>query len=422
MGTRGDVQPLVALGKGLKSAGNSITVATHEEFEPLVRETGLGFYQLRGLDPKKSVHEITGKAPRHFLGQSQIVQMAQMARLILNTIPEIGESCREACQGADLCIANLIPPAVPPSVCEKLGIPCMFAMLQPVDPTGEFPNMFVSARSLGKTGNYLTYRGLGLVVWEMIKSPVNRWRKQYLCLPPLKGKDFLEVFNGSMPRLYGFSPTVIPKPREWSDSAVITGYWFLDQASGWQPPEELTEFLQSGPPPVSIGFGSMVAHDNSKIAEICIEALSRARQRGIFLTGWGGLPEMDLPDSFMAVESVPHEWLFSCVSAVVHHGGAGTTAAGLRAGIPAVTVPFLADQSFWGKRIHDLGVGPKPIPRRKLTAERLSAAVTEAVTNPGLRRRAVELGMKIRTEDGVNNAVGMIHRFMKQHPGPPGNF
>lgn len=415
MGSRGDVQPLIALGKGLKSEGHKVKVATHKEFQPLVRKAGLGFYPLRGLDPKKSLHKITGDSPRHFLQQNQFVQVIQMARLVLDTIPEIGESCREACLGADLCIANLIPPGVPWSVSEKMGIPCVFAMLQPVEPTGEFPNMLVSSSSLGTPGNYLTYWVLAIMLWELIRSPVNRWRRHHLALPPLGRRSLFNMFNTPAPRLYGFSPHVIPKPREWDSNAVITGYWFLDQAGDRQPSKQLTEFLESGPPPISIGFGSMVVHDKSKLAEICIKSLKRTRQRGIFLTGWGGLPDVDLPDSIMAVESVPHEWLFPRVSAVIHHGGAGTTAAGLRAGVPAITVPFLADQSFWGRRVHELGAGPKPIPRRKLTAEGLSEAINEAVSNRAIRRRAAELGMKIRAEDGTGNAVDAIHQFMNNH-------
>jgi UDP:flavonoid glycosyltransferase YjiC (YdhE family) len=183
----------------------------------------------------------------------------------------------------------------------------------------------------------------------------------------------------------------------------------------WQPPQALIEFLESGPPPVSIGFGSMVAYDKETLANLCVQALNRAQQRGILLTGWGGLQYDALPESVLAVESVPHDWLFPRVSAVVHHGGAGTTAASLRAGVPTIIVPFLIDQPFWGKRVYDLGVGPSPIPRRKLTVEQLSKAITEAITDTNMKQRAAELGRKIRAEDGIGNAVNIIHRFMKHY-------
>ena len=412
MGSRGDVQPLVALGKGLKAAGHAITIVTHQEFEPLVRLAGVSFSLLRGLDPKQSMQTITGEARQHPLRQHKMVQSIRLTQLLKVAIPDIGESYWEATQRADLCITNLIPPGVAPSVAEKLGIPCLFAILQPMEPTSAFPNVLVSGRSWGKRGNRLTYSGISLLLWGVLRSHVNRWRRQHLSLPPLGWTYLPEIFRSQGPRLYGFSPSVLPKPPEWSDHAVITGYWFLDQTSDWSPPQALTSFLDSGPPPISIGFGSMIADDKGSIADICIQALALTQQRGIFLTGWGGLPRRDLPESMLAIESAPHEWLFPHVAAVVHHGGAGTTASGLRNGVPTVIVPFMTDQPFWGQKVYELGVGPKPIPRHRLTVERLANAITEAVTNPAIRSRAAELGRKIRAEDGIGNVVDVIERFM----------
>jgi sterol 3beta-glucosyltransferase len=412
MGSRGDVQPLVALGKGLQSSGHTITIATHDEFEPLVQQASIRFHPISGLDPKQSMQKITGETPQNSLYQNQIVQSIRMTQFLSAAIPKIGESCWEACQGADLCISNLIPPGVPSSVAEKLAIPHMFAMLQPTERTREFPHILVSARSFGAAVNQLTYSGVFLGLWGVLRSSVNRWRLQHLSLPPLKWSYLSDVFSSSIPRLYGFSPNVIPKPKEWSEQAVVTGYWFLEQAADWHPPKVLVDFLESGPPPISIGFGSMVADNREKIAEISIQALNRAKQRGILLTGWGGLHYDNLPEGVLTVESVPHEWLFPHIAAVVHHGGAGTTAAGLRAGIPTIVVPFMTDQPFWGNRVYDLGVGPKPISRRRLTVERLADAMTGAVTNPGIRQRAAELGRKIRVEDGIANAIEVIHQVM----------
>jgi UDP:flavonoid glycosyltransferase YjiC (YdhE family) len=297
-------------------------------------------------------------------------------------------------------------------VAEKMAIPHMFAMLQPNERTSEFPHILVSASSFGATLNQLTYSGVFLALWGVIRSSVNRWRQQHLSLPPLKWSYLSDVFSSPILRLYGFSPNVIPRPKEWSQQAIVTGYWFLEQAADWHPPKELLDFLESGPPPISIGFGSMVANNKEKIADICIQALTCAKQRGIFLTGWGGLRYNSLPEYVLTIESVPHEWLFPRIAAVVHHGGAGTTAAGLRAGVPTIIVPFMTDQPFWGKRVYDLGVGPKPIPRRRLTTERLADAMIEAVTNPGIRQRATELGRKIRTEDGIANAIKAIHQVI----------
>jgi sterol 3beta-glucosyltransferase len=172
-----------------------------------------------------------------------------------------------------------------------------------------------------------------------------------------------------MPILYGFSPSVIPAPSDWNGNTFITGYWFVDESENWQPPTALLDFLQSGSPPVYIGFGSMSNRNPEQTADLVIQALALTNQRAILLSGWSGLQKANTPDSIFMIDSIPHSWLFPRVSAVVHHGGASTTAAGLKAGVPSVIIPFFGDQPFWGQRVADLGVGPKPIPRKKLTAE-----------------------------------------------------
>ena len=211
-----------------------------------------------------------------------------------------------------------------------------------------------------------------------------------------------------MPVLYGFSPSVIPKPPDWDADQQITGYWFLDRDEGWEPSPGLLAFLQAGPKPVCIGFGSMSNRDPESTAELVMDAIRLSGQRGIILSGWGGLRVKDLPDSAFVLDSAPHSWLFPLVAAVVHHGGAGTTAAGFRAGVPTIIIPFFGDQPFWGARAADLGVGPEPIPRKQLTAERLAEAIRDAVINEGMRKRASDLGAKIRSEEGIARAVEII--------------
>jgi sterol 3beta-glucosyltransferase len=215
------------------------------------------------------------------------------------------------------------------------------------------------------------------------------------------------------PILYGFSPSVIAPPRDWGEHVHVTGYWFLDPPSDWTPPPALVEFLQAGPPPVYIGFGSMSSQRPEETAALVGQALARAGQRAIMLSGWGGLHQAD-SDSVFMVDSVPHAWLFPQVAAVVHHGGAGTTAASLRAGVPSIVIPFHGDQPFWGQRVADLGVGPAPIPRRNLTVERLAQAIHRAVTDQPMRQRAADLGAKIRAEDGVARAVALVQQIDKR--------
>src|SRR5262249_31336952 len=194
------------------------------------------------------------------------------------------------------------------------------------------------------------------------RQPVNEWRRELLHLPPLSGGPLArQLDDRRLPILYGYSPAVLPKPPDWDERTHVTGYWFLDHLPDWRPPEGLVDFLRVGPPPVSVGFGSMRSQHPEAVTELVVEALARAGQRGILLTGWGGLRGIDRPERVFTVEAVPHDWLFPQVRAAVHHGGAGTAAAALRAGIPSVVVPFFGDQSFWGRRVAALGAGTKPI-------------------------------------------------------------
>jgi UDP:flavonoid glycosyltransferase YjiC (YdhE family) len=192
----------------------------------------------------------------------------------------------------------------------------------------------------------------------------------------------------------------------------ITGYWFPDADTEWRPAPELEAFLEGGDPPVYIGFGSMGGRHPEQLARIVLEALAKSGQRGLLLTGWGGMRAIPVPESVFLVDSAPHDRVFPQMAAVVHHGGAGTTAEGLRAGIPSVILPFVVDQPFWGRRVRALGVGPEPIPIKKLTADRLAHAIYTAVTQPQMRRRSAGLGEMIRAEEGAGNAVRIIKQVL----------
>jgi UDP:flavonoid glycosyltransferase YjiC (YdhE family) len=251
-------------------------------------------------------------------------------------------------------------------------------------------------------------------MWQGFRSADTLVRKKILGLPPAS-------FFGpkpapstqALPTLYGFSPYVISSPSDWDGNNHVTGFWFLDSANDWIPPLDLLDFLQAGSPPVYIGFGSMSTRKPEETTDLVIDALHRTNQRALLASGWGGLQKSDLPDSVFMIDSIPHAWLFTRVSAVVHHGGAGTTAAGLRAGVPSIVIPFFGDQPYWGQRIADLGVGPAPIPRQKLTDERLAQAIQIAITDKAMRQRAADLGSKIQAEDGVACAVEIIQQIKK---------
>jgi sterol 3beta-glucosyltransferase len=213
--------------------------------------------------------------------------------------------------------------------------------------------------------------------------------------------------------LYGYSESVIPVPQDWSSQNHVTGYWFLGPSPEWCPPAELVAFLEAGPPPVYVGFGSMGSRNPEAMADLVLESLRRTGQRGVLSSGWGGLTTNDLPDSVFMVGSIPHAWLFSRMAAIVHHGGAGTTAAALSAGVPSIVTPVMGDQSFWARRVSDLGVGPKSVPRRKLTVERLTWAIESAISDDTIRAKSATLGEQIRAEDGTSTAVELIEQWFE---------
>jgi sterol 3beta-glucosyltransferase len=406
LGTRGDVQPYVALGAGLRSAGHAVTLATLERFGPMATERGLDFHPLRGellelMQTPEGKAALTGKGNPLAL----LRQVGPMYRAML-------EEEWAAAAGAELVIYH--PKALGGhSIAEKLGIPGVIALPLPLmSPTAAFPSPIIPAASLGAPLNRLSHRAAVGLALASVRGVLNRWRKESLGLPP--AGDELTLRGRPVLRLYGYSPAVLPSPPDWDEHSAATGYWFLDRPAGWAPPQPLVAFLRAGPPPVYVGFGSMPAQDAERLTATVLAALERAGQRGVLATGWGGLAAAELPASIYLLDAAPHDWLFPQMAAVVHHGGAGTTGAGLRAGAPTVICPFFGDQPFWGRRVAALGVGPAPIPQRKLSVERLAEAIRTAATDGAMRERAAALGAAIRAEDGVASAVALIEAHVAE--------
>jgi UDP:flavonoid glycosyltransferase YjiC (YdhE family) len=249
--------------------------------------------------------------------------------------------------------------------------------------------------------------------WRLMGAMNNRFRRETLGLPPQTFREYRRALLSAL-IVQGFSPTAVPHPSDWPANVHTTGYWFLDEQPEWRAPQNLLDFLHAGEPPVYVGFGSMTGRDPGALTRIIVEAVTQSGQRAVLQSGWAGIGKMQLPSRMFRVDVASHRWLFRRVSAVVHHGGAGTTAEGLRAGVPAVIVPHMADQPFWGTRIAALGAGPRPIPRNKLTVARLADAIRKAVTNPKMRERAAGVGSKIRAEDGIGTAVTLIEAFLSR--------
>jgi sterol 3beta-glucosyltransferase len=411
IGSRGDVQPYVALGRGLQAAGHTVRVATHDEFAAFVQSWGLGLFSLQG-NPRKALESDEGRAWLE-TANNPVTFFRRLRRLAEPALEQLLVEIRSACQDTD---AILFSPLSSPAahVAEKLKIPAYAAYLQPNTPTRAFPSPTAYAGpNLGGAFNWLSQVAVEQLAWQMLfRSRINRWRTESLELPPVSIWGPYRQLRGRAPHLYGYSPTVLPKPADWGPCVHVTGYWFLDPPDDWQPPADLVDFLESGPPPVYIGFGSMNNRDPKAVTEIVLATLARTGHRGVLLTGWGGLDVTGLPDSVFTVSDIPHAWLFRRTAAVVHHGGAGTTGAALRSGVPSIVVPFFADQPFWARQVHRLGVGPKPIPRKQLSVEQLVDAINTAVSDQAMRRRAAEIGQRIQQEDGVARAVEAFHRHL----------
>jgi UDP:flavonoid glycosyltransferase YjiC (YdhE family) len=341
--------------------------------------------------------------------------VGELRRVAPALVEEMLADFWRACQGADAVIFSVVGLASW-QVAERLGLPSAGAFLQPLTRTREFPAIGLPpAVRLGSALNLATHLLAEQLMWQPVRRRVNAWRVSTLGLSSLPVAGPLRAMaRHRTPVLYGYSPSVVPRPADWPEWAHVTGYWYLGAEPGWRPPPALEAFLADGPPPVYVGFGSMTPRNAARLTRIALEALERAGQRGVLLKGWGALGEGELPPWAHVVDDVPHEWLFPRMAAVVHHGGAGTTGAGLRAGVPSILTPLGFDQPFWAGRVAALGVGPAPISRRSMSAPRLATAIAAAVNDGGMRERAAELGERIRAEDGVGRAVELFERYGRE--------
>ncbi|HTQ78488.1 MAG TPA: glycosyltransferase [Thermoanaerobaculia bacterium] len=433
-GSRGDVQPQVALAMRLQQAGYQVRFATHRSFAALVGVGGLEHAILSG-DSEKFFGGIGGIALREKLRQPGAASFVEnvLGPFIRRFLAECIEISRDA-----QAVLYWPPSLVGPSLSERLGIPCIGVATYPLPHcrTRAFPNPWnpVSEGSLegssagnlecgerstpgrGRAGsgaaNERSWAAGEETLWtRLFHQEVARWRCQQLGLAEQSPEEERRRLR-RLPHLLGFSPEVLPRPRDWPSRMHVTGYWFLDLASGFEPPPELLDFLAAGEPPVAIGFGSMAARDPRAMTEMAVEALGRAGRRGILLTGWGGLRRLDLPPSVFQITAVPHDWLFPRVAAVVHHGGSGTTAATLRAGAPSLIVPFGFDQPLWAARLKTLGAAVDPIPQGELDAGNLAAAIRALTTDPRPRERAAALARALAAEDGPGQAVALVDRYI----------
>ncbi|MEU4160442.1 glycosyltransferase [Actinoplanes sp. NPDC026670] len=413
LGTRGDVQPFVALAVELRERGHDTVVAAPARFADLFADRGLAFAviddgPLRVLDTSAVGDVATGGL------RAKVALMRQMPAMFTRVLDDCWQVASTGPgAGADVIVHNGQVIAGQ-HVAELLGIPAVLALPMPMYvPTRAFPwpGQEFPAR-LPAALNRVTYTGMKAPTL-MFARTVDSWRDR-LGLPRRRGRHdpLLRPEGGPVPVLHAISPAVVPRPADWPPSAHVTGYWFTPPSASVLP-AELCEPDDDGEPLVYVGFGSMAGPDPTAMTEVVVQALRTAGVRGVLAGGWGGLREVPPPDAWLTGD-VPHDLLFPRVSAIVHHGGAGTTAAAIRAGRPQVVCPFVGDQPFWGRRMRQLGVAPDPLDLRRLDVPRLAAAIRRAVGDPAMAASARRLGEQVRSEDGAAVAARILEQVVAQ--------
>lgn len=413
LGSRGDVQPFAALGVALAARGHAVRLLTYGSFVDLVAGKGVTLVPVEGdiqaglKGPEATAMFAEGAKPR--------LVMAAMRAFTEKHGENWARCLLEEARTADLLIPAGASVFVGASVAEALNIPYVHAYPQPTLPTRAFPSAMVPPQ--GKRPglwNWAQSWMISIVFWQVFGKMVNRVRSELLGLTPypLWGPYWRWQREGS-PMLMGYSPALVPRPDDWHPAAQVVGAWFLDHPE-WVMPDDLSAFLAAGPAPVYIGFGSMMPGDPARTTRMIVEAVRKVGCRAVLAGGWGGLkPSGPTPDIF-PLDAAPHDRLLPHMAAVVHHGGAGTTAAGVRAGVPAVIVPFLGDQFFWGWRLEELGVCGGVLRHRDLDADQLAVAIRRCLEDQGMRGRAAALGATVRAEDGLGAAVRVIETVQEK--------
>jgi sterol 3beta-glucosyltransferase len=409
LGSRGDFQPLAALAVTLSRRGHDIRLITHQGCAGAVNEPGIDL-RLIDCDLRAELSTVEGRELLH-IGRKFVARLRAVRAIVRRNLGAIWSGFAEHSQDTELFVCESLSQAVMESIAERRGLPCIRAFFQPRAATTSFTHPSTAPPRILLPGwaNRLHHHLYDQVLWQAVRPLVNDGRREMLGLPPwpLFG-PYARFRHEAHPVLMAYSRHILPRPADWHAGIEVTGYWFLDKPFAWQPPIELVEFLQAGPPPIYVGFGSMTLVDPAAMTALVLGAIAETGCRAVIAAGWGGLrPNVPLPNIF-TLEEAPHDWLFPRMAAVVHHGGGGTTAAALRAGVPSVLVPFMGDQFFWSRMLALKGVAPEPVPQARLSASALGRAIRLALDDRAMRKRAVALSTLIQEEDGVARAADRI--------------
>ena len=400
IGSTGDVRPYILLGRELQSRGHDVGICAFQDFEKIILSEGMRYMPLSG-DIKSLMSNIMkpGVNGISFLNQVRLSLKAMITPFL--------KDLEAACADADVIVATYFG-AIIQSIAEMRRVPFIQTHYFPMDPNNATPIAAAPGQRAGKVWWRMTYPMAYLLISTLERAYLSEWRKEHGMRPrKLSSKPDYLVNGHKIPVLYAMSPLLMPRPRSWGENIHMTGFWLSCQKIEFTPDPELSAFLAQEPKPIYIGFGSMTSGDMDETLSIVLDALAESGIRAVLATGWGDV-EIPKRKDIHVVDYVPHEWLFEQVAAVVHHGGAGTTAAGVLAGRPTLVIPFGGDQPFWAMRIRMLGLGPKPILREKLTTAKLVKALHNLVSVKAYRVAANELGERLRVENGVTVAANII--------------
>ncbi len=425
IGTRGDVQPYLALAVGLKSAGHEVVICTCPRFKSLIIDYGIAFEPLDdGL-----LELLDSPLGRDIIGSLNgvlgvICSTAKLAKQIAPMHRQVVADSWAAMHKQQPDIILYHPKIFcAPAFSALQKVPIVLTMLCPLHVPTERTPMFGPRLKTNRVVRYFNRASYRLAHWlidKVTRRFMRNWRTQYDPNNVSNNASQTQVSaTQPIPVIHAYSKAVSSRPNDWPLHASISGYWFLPNApseqSPWQPNQELEQFLSAGQPPVYFGFGSMASSDTQKTSELILAAIEKTGIRAVISTGWGGIDSVQQSSNIHVLDYAPHDWLFPKMAAVVHHGGAGTTAAGLRAGCPTIICPFGLDQPFWGRCVAELGAGVAPIAQKDLTAEKLANAISSVLADASFAEAAKRIANAINSEDGIATAIKTIEQIQQQY-------
>ena len=412
VGSRGDVQPFVALAKGFAAAGHDVLFVADEGARDLVTPHGIPAHFLRG-----SVRErlVTTSGQPTWRGRDPYRLSRGFMQAFADIMGPWAVEAAEAMQGCKLLIMSNVSFGVGYAIAEKIrAIPCEASVL-PAATSRYLPSYILLWPSLPLPGavRRLLSEAANRAAWLGARDVVNAARRD-LGVAEVRwpfGRS-RPAFLDAIPKLYGFSPSLVRRPPDWPKNITITGFWHHRPDSAWQPPADLAAFLAAGPKPIYVGFGSRPDPNPTQLQNVVLRSIRRLGLRAVVSTGWGTMAGTKPTDDLLVIDDVPHEWLFPRVAAVLFHGGPGTVGAVLRAAVPSVIIPYLIDQPFWGWAMEQAGVAPPMISRGRLSVGRLTAALRRATTDEALHGRIRDMSARVLAEDGVRRAVETVEAWL----------